>query len=497
MSKHLKEYSLKELAQGLDDSTWTSVDLVHMYLNQIELWNKKVNAIGEINPDAINIAKALDEERISTGKRSMLHGIPIVIKDNINTNDSMHTTASSYALKDLYAPYDAFIVKKLREAGMIILGKANLSEFAYFMNFGDMPSGYGSRHGQVHSPYSKNIDPLGSSTGSAVAVATNMIPVSIGTETNGSLMAPAQQNSIVSIKPTLGLVSRTGIIPISHLQDTAGPMSRTVEDSALLLEILIGKDETDEQTLNIPDKSYEFSKTVHKDIKDFNLGFLTFSTTTYTEEELNYFSEAKQILKPLVNHLEHIEIEAVEMANVNTLIYEFKYTLNKYFDTVKERTNIHSLKDLINYNIENKEICLKYGQKLFVISEEETNGDLKEPKYLEAREKILHQANEFNRIMKERNLDVLVLMRRTSHAPIAGNPIVAVPAKALTDDTPRSLFFVARNFEDSKCIQVAYQYEQHTKKELAHNFNTMHDIIVHFFISNAITLTDIVIIAML
>lgn len=462
----LKEYTLKALAKGLDEGLWNSVDLVNMYLKQIDLWNPNVNAIAEVNPDIFKIAKQLDEERIAGKKKSFLHGIPIIIKDNINTNDRMHTTASSYALKDFYAPNDAHIVKKLREAGMIILGKANLSEFAYFMTFGEMPSGYGSRHGQVNSPYSENIDPLGSSTGSAVAVATNMIPVSIGTETNGSLMAPAMKNSIVSIKPTLGLVSRTGIIPISHLQDTAGPMSRTVEDSAILLDVLVGKDEQDFETLNSPNKIYDFSKTYNDDINDLNVGFLTFKDVEYHEEEIKNFEEAKEILEPLVNRILDIEIEEQEMPNFKSLMVEFKYDLNKYFETVKESINIHSLKELIEFNESNKDICLKYGQSMFLKSEA-TQGDLLDSEYLEIRKDLIFKSNELNRILEENNLDVLVLKRRTSHAPIAGNPIITVPAKALTDDFPRSLFFVSKNYEDEKCIKVAYQYEQHTKRRVS------------------------------
>jgi len=465
----LKEYSLKELANGLDEGLWSSVDLVNMYLKQIDIWNPKVNAFGEYNRDAFEIAKALDDERLKKGKRSVLHGIPIVIKDNINTFDKMHTSASSYALKDFNAPNDAFIVRKLREAGMIILGKANLSEFAYFMTFGEMPSGYGSRHGQVNSPYSENIDPLGSSTGSAVMVATNMIPVSIGTETNGSLMAPAMRNSIVSIKPTLGLVSRTGIIPISHLQDTAGPMARTVEDCAILFESLLGKDLEDNETLNVPNKEYNFSKTYSDDISNLSVGFLSFKDVKYHEEEINIFEEAKSIIKPLANKTMDLEIEEQEMPNFKSLMVEFKYDLNKYFESVKDSINIHSLKELIEFNEANKDICLKYGQSMFLKSEA-TSGDLLDPEYLEIRKDLVFKANELNRIMDANNLDVLVLKRRTSHAPIAGNPVMTVPAKSLTDDFPRSLFFVAKNFEDEKCLRVAYQYEKYTNKRISPQF---------------------------
>ena len=177
----MKEFTLIELIEGLRQNKWTSVDLVHMYLGQIEKYDGYLNSVAELNPDALQIAKELDEERLAKGPRSHLHGIPILIKDNINTKDKMHTTANSLSLADLIAPYEATIVRKLKDAGVIILGKANLSEFAYFMSYDQMPSGYGSRNGQVKSPYHESIDPLGSSTGSAVAVAANLICVAIGT----------------------------------------------------------------------------------------------------------------------------------------------------------------------------------------------------------------------------------------------------------------------------------------------------------------------------
>ena len=464
----MKEYSILELQKGLTEGEFTSVDLVNLYLDQISKFDQdgpKLDAIAEINPDVYDIARQLDYERKTKGPRSLLHGIPLVIKDNINTFDKMHTSASSLALADFYAPNDAFVVKQLREAGAIILGKANLSEFAYFMSFDDMPSGYGSRFGQVKNPYNEEIDPLGSSTGSAVAVAANMIPVSIGTETNGSLTAPAQNNSIVAIKPTLGLVSRTGIIPISHHQDTAGPLTRTVEDAAILLEQIVAVDEADLSTLIQPEKSYTFSKTYQKSIQDLTIGFLTFDNAKYDDEETALLEEAKTVLLPEVKAIKNIHFKHPQMANHKTLIYEFKTDLNHYFASVKETCNISSLAELIAFNQRDPERCLKYGQSIFEAAQA-TSGTLKEREYIELRKQLLKDANALNRLMEKEGIDVIVMNRRTPHAPIAGNPIVAVPAKALTDLTPRSIFFVAKNFDDEKCIRVAYRYEQATKKRV-------------------------------
>ena len=467
----MKEYSLQELIKGLDICKWTSRDLVDMYLDrikQIDQAGPKLNAMAEINPEVYEIADILDLERKTIGKRSLLHGIPIVIKDNINTFDAMHTSASSIALSSLFAPNDAFIVKKLREAGMIILGKTNLSEFAYFMSFDDMPSGYGSRFGQVKSPYNEKIDPLGSSTGSAVAVASNMIPVSIGTETNGSLTAPAQNNSIVTIKPTLGLVSRTGIIPISHKQDTAGPMARTVADCAMLLDVIYGKDKEDLKTYHLPEKKYNFSETYNQSTSNLNIGILRFSNTKYTDEELKILEEAETVLINKVKSIKHISMKHEEFS-YTSLIYEFKVDLNKYLSSVRSHTNIHTLKDLIEFNKLDPEKRLKYGQSIFEASEK-TSGTLKEPEYIDARKDVLLKAKKLTEAMIENNLDVIIMTRRTSHAPIAGNPCVCVPAKALKDITPRSLFFVGKNFDDDLCLQVAYQYEQATKKRIPPTF---------------------------
>ncbi len=467
----MKEYSLQELIKGLDIGKWTSRDLVDMYLErikQIDQSGPKLNAMAEINPEVYEIADSLDLERNTIGKRGLLHGIPIVIKDNINTYDFMHTSASSIALSDLFAPNDAFVVKKLREAGMIILGKTNLSEFAYFMSFDDMPSGYGSRFGQVKSPYNEKIDPLGSSTGSAVAVASNMIPVSIGTETNGSLTAPAQNNSIVTIKPTLGLVSRTGIIPISHKQDTAGPMARTVADCAILLDVIYGKDENDLKTYHLSEKKYNFSETYNQSTSNLNIGILRFSNTKYTDEELKILEEAETVLKNKVKSIKHISMKHEEFS-YTSLIYEFKVDLNKYLSSVRSHTNIHTLKDLIEFNKLDPERRLKYGQSIFEASEK-TSGTLKEPEYIDARKDVLLKAKKLTETMIENDLDVVIMTRRTSHGPIAGNPCVCVPAKALIDTTPRSLFFVGKNFDDDLCLQVAYQYEQATKKRIPPTF---------------------------
>ncbi len=468
----MKEYSLVELIKGLEDNQFTSKDLVQMYLERIlenDQEGPSINAISEINPDIFQIAEILDEERRNNKLRSKLHGIPLVIKDNINTYDRMHTTASSLALSDFYAPEDAFLVKKLREAGMIILGKANLSEFAYFMSMDNMPSGYGSRSGQVKSPYSKKIDPLGSSTGSAVAVACDFVPVSIGTETNGSLTAPAMNNSITTMKPSLGLVSRTGIIPISRLQDTAGPMGRSVEDCAYLLQEIYGYDSEDIYTKSIENKKYDFVKALDRKIEGSRIGFIKFTNLEYDDEELKIEAEAKKIFKNKNLEIVEINIENEKIDNYTTLLHDFKVDLNFYLSQYKPR-NIHSLKDLILFNDQDPVHCLKYGQSIFTASEK-TDGSLRDKSYWETRKDALEKTGKLINKTKEENLDVLVTVKRVQHPPIYGSPVIAVPAKALVDDKPRSLFFLGDTFKDDHIIAYANYYELQTQHRIKPNLS--------------------------
>ncbi len=465
----MKDYSLRELEQGLNKGKWTSVDLVDMYLERIYKYdqaNYKINSIAEINPEAYQIAKNLDLERKLQGPRSKIHGIPIVIKDNIITNDYMHTSASSIVFEDFYADEDAFIIKKLREAGAIILGKANLSEFAYFMSFEDMPSGYGSRFGQVKSPYSKNIDPLGSSTGSAVAVACNFIPVSIGTETNGSLTAPSLNNSVNALKPSLGLVSRTGIIPISINQDTAGPLARTVEDLAIFMEYFYGYDEEDISTYKTKTNKIDFLNATKIDIKNKRIGFINFTNLNYNDEEKLIEEEAKARLKEAGVKIVDIDLKIEAMPNHETLIFDFKVALNKFMSKYMNNYKVNSLKDIIKFNKEDPDKRLKYGQSIFEAAEE-TTGSLREKEYNEIFKENLAKANLFNQVLLENNLDCLVSVKRTSHAPIAGNPVVSVVAKALVDESPKNLFFIGKHFSDDIILSIANQYELRTNHRLA------------------------------
>ncbi|MDA3932637.1 MAG: amidase family protein [Tenericutes bacterium] len=465
----MKEYSLSELEKGLNEGEFSSVDLLDMYLSRIyeyDFSGPKINSMAEINPDAYQIARILDEERKNQGPRSKLHGIPVVVKDNILTNDKMHTSAASIVFKDYYGIEDAYIIKKLREAGAIILGKANLSEFAYFMSFDDMPSGYGGRFGQVKSPYSKNIDPLGSSTGSAVAVACNFIPVSIGTETNGSLTAPALMNSVQTLKPTMGLTSRTGIIPISHHQDIAGPLARTVEDLAFLMEYIYGYDELDLPTHLIKDKKIDFLNATKLSVKNTKVGFVKFKNFDYSEEELKIEAKAKDVLKSKGIEIVELKIEAESISNFDTLIYDFKVDLNYFMEKYMKDYKVHSLKDIIEFNKEDPGKRMKFKQSIFEAAEN-TTGALRDKEYQSKFRDNYKKANLMTKLLEENDLDAIASIKRTQYAPIAGNPVVSVVAKTLIDDTPRSMFFIGRKFSDDLLLSIANVYEQETHKRIA------------------------------
>ena len=465
----MNDYGLIELQNRLSSDQLTSLDLVKWSIQRINQYDQngpKINAIAEMNPDVYQIASMLDRERKTKGPRSLLHGIPIVIKDNILTQDKMHTTAGSIALKDYYGIDDAFVVKKLREAGAIILGKANLSEFAYFMSFDDMPSGYGGLSGQVKSPYSHKIDPLGSSTGSAVSVACDYVPASIGTETNGSLTAPALMNAIQTIKPTMGMVSRTGIIPISHHQDIAGPMAKKVEDLAAILDVIYGYDPEDLATYAIKDQSFDFNKALHTEIKNKRIGFVKFTNIKYTDEQEKIEAEAKKVFINEGYEVIDLEVKAEQIKNFETLIYDFKVDLNHFFNRYMSGYHIHSLKDLIQFNQQDPKVRMKYGQSIFEAAEN-TSGTLREEHYHQVYQENLDKANLMTRLLKKHDLISIASVIRTGFAPIAGNPVVAVVAKELVDDQPQSMYFIGEHFSDPQLLRVAYVYEQATQKRVA------------------------------
>ena len=462
----MKDYTVKKLIELIHHKDLSIQEISSYYLDRIQSYDPYLNSISEINPDIDDIINRLENEE----NRCLLHGIPIVIKDNIQTHDKMHTTANSYALKDFIAPYDATIVRKMRAAGMVILGKANLSEFAYFMSSEGMPSGYGSLHGQVISPYDKAIDPLGSSTGSAVSVAADLIPISIGTETNGSLMAPAYKNSISSIKPSLGFVSRYGIIPISSFQDTPGPMGKTVEDCALLLDVIYGYDPKDPATdiaNNYQPKFYEATKTSVKGKRIAILNYI-YEDFKISKIEEKILADAKEVLTNLDAIVETIDFPLEDLDNEATLLIEFKHDINAYFKALGSSTKISSLADLIAFNKKHPKRCLVHGQSIFEAAEH-TSGDLTDNDYKEIKTEQIKKARKLEQFLIDNNLDAAISTMRNSYAPIYGNPTISVPAKALTDLEPISIVFFGKKYDDEQLISIAHHYEINTNYRIPPN----------------------------
>lgn len=463
--------NITDIQAWFDDGRLTSAELVLLYLERIARYDRSgpcLNSVIEINPDAYHIAKSLDQERQLKGPRGPLHGIPVLVKDNIASGDKMHTSAGSLAMKDVYAPADAAVVERLRDAGAIILGKTNLTEWANFMT-DHMPNGYSSRGGQVLNPYGPgNLDTGGSSSGSGAAIAAGLAAVAIGTETSGSILSPSSQQSLVGIKPTVGLISRVGIVPISHSQDTAGPMARTVTDAALVLSAISGVDPRDPVTGTAEGRdALDYSRGLSPDgLQGVRLGVPRqgfFDNMEGWQQDL--MEQAIADLKRLgALIVDPAEIPAAEkIRDFTVLVYEFKAALNAYLNWLGDRSPVTSLADVIAYNEANAEECLKYGQT-WMLEAEETSGTLTEPEYLDARALDLKKAAEdgIDRVMAEHQLDAIVFSANygAGIAAKAGYPSITVPAGYGPDGQPMGLTFTAQAFDEAKLIRLAYAYEQ-------------------------------------
>ena len=457
------EASISELAEGLRTGRWTSRSLTEEALRRIAEIDQSgpgLNAIAEVNPDALWIADALDRELQETGPRGPLHGLPVVVKDNISTAGKMHTTAGSVALADFYAPQDAEVVRRLKRAGAVILGKACLSEFAYWVaRKRKMPSGFSSRSGQVVNPYDPQLDPAGSSSGSAVAVAAQLVPFSIGTETNGSLVSPARNNAVATIKPTVGLISRSGIIPISSMQDTAGPMGKTIADCAVVLDALWGKDELDPATLACPDH-FDFAGALNRGVAGFRIGVLTFDDAPQDELENTILEQARQILIQQGAALVPVSLPQGRLNNLPVLEHEFKNGINAWLGSVRGCTAMRTLDDILAYNRRHAQTCLRYGQDLLE-SSNRTSGTLREADYLRQRLALTRQTRTegIDRLLKEYQLDCLMTVKITGYAPIAGYPCAAVCAQSPDQGTPCSVLFLSTAWSEETLITAAHALE--------------------------------------
>lgn len=467
---NMEELTVAEISRMLAEGEISSRQLVLNYMERIALYDKSgpmLNSVLELNPDALFIAEAMDRERAKGRLRSPLHGIPILIKDNINTHDKMRTSAGSIALDDNFAPYDAFIVKKLRDAGLIIMGKTNMTELANYMSY-TMRNGYSSRGGQVINPYNPEGDVWGSSSGSAVAMSANLCALAIGTETDGSIIWPSHMNGTVGLKPTRGLVSRTGIIPICTAQDTAGPMTRTVADAAALLNIIVGEDPEDPSTWcrDIPE---DYTAYLDKGgLKGLRLGINRGYYEDFSQEQIDIAEKAYKAMESCGAEL----VQDVNLPHLRSdssvLLYEFKMCLNAYLST-NPHLRCHSLKDMIDYYGAHPQEGLKYGMSILLDAQYNTSGNCTDPKYILDKAKCQREAQEEGllKILDGSELDVLICPGITDCSPISGYPSITVPAGYSSDNMPFGITFVGRPFSEPTLIAAAYAFEQATRARRA------------------------------
>jgi amidase len=484
----LDEATVSQLQEWMTAGRYTARQVAELYLQRIEAVDRggpQLRSVIEVNPDALTIADSLDAERKSGRTRGPLHGIPVLIKDNIETADRMMTTAGSLALEGARPAKDAFIVERLRAAGAVILGKTNLSEWANFRST-HSSSGWSGRGGQVKNPYVLDRNPCGSSSGTGAAIAANLAAIGVGTETDGSIVCPSGANGLVGIKPTLGLVSRTGIIPIAHSQDTAGPMARTVADAAALLAVLSGADPRDGETKNNGGRA----RTDYT--RDLNAGALQGARIGVARKQYFGYSAATDRLVDqaiadmkaqgavIVDPADIATASKMDACEMEVLLYEFKADLDAYLASTPSAP-VRSLADVIAFNEREKARELPFfGQELFLMAQKK--GPLTTPAYRTARARCraLARAQGIDLTLTRYRLDAIVAPTgspawttdpvngdhftgaSSTPAAVAGYPSITVPAGDAFG-LPVGISFIGAAWSESRLIALAYAYEQATK----------------------------------
>lgn len=481
----LIEADIISLQLAMESGELTSEACVRWYLERIERLNPKLKAVLEVNPDAITIAVALDAERQERGVRGPLHGIPILLKDNIDTGDRMHTSAGSIALAEHFALTDSAVAAQLRAAGAVLLGKANMTEWANFMS-GTMWAGYCSRGGLTLNPYGPGeLFVGGSSSGSGVAVAANLCTAAIGTETSGSIISPASQNSLVGLKPTIGLISRTGIIPITQSQDSAGPMTRTVKDAAILLGAMTAVDPEDTAMQGNGRIAYtDYTPFLNPEgLKGARIGIprhyysgLDEARAEILERAITFCEERGAIIVDPVS----LPCESAEW-DWDVMQYEFKKGLNDYLAKAGPGASVRTLDELIAYNEANRDVALKYGQDTLIWSNE-TSGTLTEPAYVESLRLNREMSREqgIDHAIGEYRLDALLFLGNEDGLDLsarAGYPAITVPGGyaetgiiaegGYTTKGPQGITFVGTAYSEPTLFRLAYAYEQASKYRFA------------------------------
>ncbi|MDF2609877.1 MAG: amidase [Lachnospiraceae bacterium] len=440
---NIEELSIGDIQQSYYEKKISVKEIVEEYLNRIRLIDQgdiKLNSILEINPDALTIASYLDEHREEYD--SNLFGIPILLKDNIDTKDNMHTSAGALALADSYAAEDADIVKILRQKGAIILGKTNMTEFANYMTKGMKP-GYSSRGGLVKSPYNESKSPSGSSTGSAVAVTANLCTASIGTDTAGSITSPSKSNGIVGFRPSMGALSQKGLIPVSFTLDTAGPMTKTVKDAAIIYGELTN------YFVDIPSGKTDLSR--------LNIGIAMDNIENVTSEQGKKIEAILSILKKSGANIKKVKIPVVSKEYLKSIQrYEFKYSIHQYLSTLPKDYPIRSLAQIIEYNQMHPTETLKYGQSLLVDALENTRGDLSELEYRVLLEDRILKKKHVLKIL--RDIDLCLLFQENLILQYTGLPCITIPRGLLNDGMPYGIYLTGK--EDVSLLQNAYVVEQ-------------------------------------
>src|SRR5690349_15325864 len=494
----LDEISIAGLQAVMSAGKYTAQAITKKYLDRIDDVDKhgpSLNSVIELNPDALTIATEMDRERKAGRLRGPLHGIPVLIKDNIDTHDRMTTTAGSLALEGSIAPQDSTVAKKLRDAGAVIMGKTNLSEWANFRS-SHSSSGWSGRGGQTKNPYVLDRNPCGSSSGTGAAIAANLAAIGVGTETDGSVVCPSNANSLVGIKPTVGLISRAGIIPISHSQDTAGPMCRSVRDAAILLGVLTSADPRDPYAG--PAKG-EHKEAISEYTLFLDANGLKGARIGVQRKSFGFNDAVDKVMNECVDTIKRLGATIIDPAEIPTqgkfddtelevLLYEFKTDLNKYLASLGPGAPVKSLKDIIDFNHNHPDRELPYfGQD--IMTKAQAKGPLTEKKYLDAlaRNHLMSRTQGIDAVMIKNKLDAIIAptggppwptdLANGDHftggystaSAVAGYPHITVPA-GYVFGMPVGISFFGRAWSEPALIKFAYAFEQATKTRRAPKF---------------------------
>jgi amidase len=483
----LEEATLAELQEAMQRGKYTARSLCERYLARIDAIDRRgptLRSVIETNPEALAIAQELDAERKAKGPRGPLHGVPILIKGNIATSDQMATTAGSLALLGARSKEDATVARRLRDAGAVILGKTNLSEWANFRS-SKSSSGWSGQGGQCLNPYALDRSPCGSSSGTGAAIAANLAAVGIGTETDGSIVCPSSVNALVGIKPTIGLVSRRGIVPIAHSQDTAGPMTRTVRDAAVLLGALVGPDPKDPSTAGAKANTDYTQFLDANGLKGARLGVVRAKVSGSSPPVDRLINEAISAMKKLgaviVDPADIPHFSEYDEAELTVLLYEFKAGLNAYLAEFAQGAPVKTLADVIAWNERNKDREMPFfGQDLLLKAE--AKGPLTDKEYLDALAKSQRLAREegLDAVLESQRLDALIaptvspawnidlvngdhyIFGTSTPAAVAGYASIAVPV-GYVFGLPVGMSFIGRKFGEPTLLKLAYAYEQATR----------------------------------